>query len=180
MIMDKQGKIFGKVSIVDIFVVLVVIIGVIGVFATKAKLDDGKLLSDDSKMLIKTSAENEQLEIKLKAKEVRDVTRDSIIVGDDVYLVANDKLLGTVSRVESEPSERNVVSNDGTVYKAVVPDRYDITIVVETDGKKKEEGFYTDSNIHLLYGKEIEIKTSTIQTTPRVDEITVTKTEGIG
>ena len=72
------------------------------------------------KTLIKTSAEKDKLEIKLKAKEVRDVTRDSIIVGDDVYLVANDKILGTVSRVESEPAMRDVVSDDGTVYTAPV------------------------------------------------------------
>ena len=51
-----------------------------------------------------------------------------------------------------------------------------MTIVVDADGKRKDEGFYTDSNIHLLYGKEMEIKTSTIQTVPKVDEITVTKT----
>ena len=176
MIMDKKGKLFGKVSIVDIFVILVIIIGIVGVFVTKVKLDNEKLLSDDSKMLIKISAEKDKLEIKLKAKEVRDVTRDSIIVGDDVYLVANDKILGTVSRVESEPAMRDVVSDDGTVYTAPVPDRFDVTIVVDADGKRKDEGFYTDSNIHLLYGKEMEIKTSTIQTVPKVDEITVTKT----
>ena len=54
MIMDKKGKLCGKVSIVDIFVILVIIIGIVGVFVTKVKLDNEKLLSDDSKMLIKT------------------------------------------------------------------------------------------------------------------------------
>lgn len=175
MILDKKGKLFGKINIIDLFVILVIIVGIVGIFFTKVELDNEKLLSDESKMLIQSSAEKDKLEIKLKAKEVRDVTRDSIIVGDDVYLVANDKILGTVSRVESEPAMRDVVSDDGTVYTAAVPDRYDVTIVVEADGKKKDEGYYTDSNIHLLYGRELEIKTSTIQTTPKVDEITVTQ-----
>lgn len=176
MILDKKGKLFGKVSIIDLFVILVIIAGVAGVIVTKTALDNEKLLSDDSNMLIHTSAAKDQLEIKLKAKEVRDVTRDSIIVGDEVYLVANDKVLGTVSRVESEPAMRDVICDDGTVYTAPVPDRYDVTIVVDADGKKKEEGYYTALNIHILYGKEMEIKTSTIQTTPKVDEITVTQT----
>lgn len=176
MIMDKKGKLFGKVSIVDLFVILVVIVGIVGIFFTKGKLDNEKLLSDNSKMLIKSAAENDKLEIKLKVKEVRDVTRDSIIVGDEVYLVANDKILGTVSRVESVPAVRDVVTNSGVVYSAPVPDRYDVTIVVDADGKKKDEGYYTDSNIHLLYGKEMEIKTSTIQTTPKIEQITVTQT----
>ena len=84
--------------------------------------------------------------------------------------------MGTVSRVESEPAVRNVETNNGTIYSAVVPERYDVTIVVETSGIQKEDGFYTDSNLQLLYGKEMEIKTSTIQTTPRIDGISVKKT----
>lgn len=177
MILDKKGKLFGKISIVDLFVVLIVIIGIAGIFFTKAKLDNTEILANDSKMLIKSSAELDKLEIELKVKEVRDITRDAIIVGDEVYTTANDKLLGTVVRVASEPSVRNVVSDNGTVYKAEVPERYDVTIVVEADGKKKEDGYYTESNAQLLYGKEMEIKTSTVQTTPKITGITVTETE---
>ena len=175
MIMDKKGKLFGKVSIVDLFVVLAVIVGVIGVFMTKAKLDKSDVQADASQMLIQSSAEKDILEIKLKIKEVRDVTRDAIVVGDTVYMVQTEKVLGVISRVESEPAVRNVESDDGTVYSAVVPERYDVTIVVETSGKQKEDGFYTDSNQKLLFGKEMEIKTSTIQTSPKVDEISVKK-----
>ena len=57
MILDKNGKLFGKISIVDIAVVLVIIVGIIGFFITKSKLDQSKLLADDSDMLIKSSAE---------------------------------------------------------------------------------------------------------------------------
>ena len=177
MIIDKKGKLFGKVSIVDLLVILVVIIGIVGVFATKAKLDNAKILSDGSDMLIKSSAQMDKLEVKLKVKEVRAVTRDAIVVGDEVYVVANDKFLGTVSRVESEPSVRYIAAKDGTVYQAEVPERYDVTIVVETDGMEKADGFYTASNFQLLYGKEMEIKTSTIQTTPKVSEIIVLETQ---
>jgi len=176
MIIDKKGKLFGKVSIVDLFVVLIVIVGIVGVFMTKEKLDKGDVQSDATQMLIQSSAEKDLLEIKLKLKEVRDVTRDAIIVGDTVYLVKTEKALGVVSYVESEPAVRNVEADDGTIYSAVVPERYDVTIVVETSGKQKEDGFYTDSNLQLMYGKEMEIKTSTIHTTPKIGGISVKKT----
>ncbi len=176
MIIDKKGKLFGKVSIVDLFVVLVIFVGIVGIFMTKAKLDKGDVQSDASQMLIQSSAEKDVLEIKLKLKEVRDVTRDAIVVGDTVYLVQTEKVLGVISRVESEPAVRNVETDNGIVYSAVVPERYDVTIVVETSGKEKEDGFYTDTNQKLLYGKEMEIKTSTIQSIPRIDGISVKKT----
>lgn len=178
MIIDNKGKLFGKINIVDLVVVLVVVVAALGVVLTKVKLDNSKIMSNDSNMLIQSSAELDTLEIKLKVKEVRDITRDAIIVGDDVYLTANDRILGSVVRVESEPAMREVIGNNGTVYQAEVPERYDVTIVVETEGKKKEEGFFTNTNIQLLYGREMGIKTSTIQTTPTIAGIEIIETEG--
>lgn len=178
MIIDNKGKLFGKINIVDLVVVLVVVIAVAGVVLTKMKLDNSKIMSNDSNMLIQSSAEMDTLEIKLKVKEVRDITRDAIIVGDDVYLMTNDRLLGSVVRVDSEPAVREVIGDNGAVYRAEVPQRYDVTIVVETQGKKKEEGYFTNSNIQILYGREMGIKTSTIQTIPTVDGIEIIETEG--
>ena len=173
MIIDKKGKLFGKVNIVDLCVLLVIVIGIVGVVFTKTKLDDEKILANQEEMLIKSSAELDKLEVKLELKEVRDVTRDGIVIGDEVYLASNDKVIGTVARVESEPSSHYVVADDGTVYDAQIPDRYDVTIVMETEGKKKGNGYYTDSNAQFLYGKEFEFKTSTIQGVTIVREITV-------
>ena len=93
-----------------------------------------------------------------------------------MYLTANDKIIGTVVRVESTPAVRTVTGDNGVVYNAEVPEHYDVSIIIETKGKKKMEGYYTDSNIHLLYGKEMEIKTTTIQTSPRIEKITVVDT----
>ncbi len=173
MIIDKKGKLFGKINIVDLCVVVVIIIGICGVVFTKTKLDNEKILANKDEMLIKTSSELDKLEVKLELVEVRDVTRDAIVVGDEVYLTANDKVIGTIVRVESEPSSHHVTSNDGTVYMAQIPDRYDVTMVMEVDGKKKEDGYYTDTNVPFLYGKEMEVKTSTIQCFPIVKEISV-------
>ncbi len=173
MILDKKGKLFGKVSIVDLLVLLVVVVGIAGVFLVKGKLDKNEIQADASQMLIASNAEKDILEIELKVKEVRDITRDAVIVGDDVYLVQTQKRLGTVARVESEPAVRQVEADNGTVYQAVVPERYDVTIVVETNGKQTDGGYYTDNNMQIFYGKEMEIMTSTIQTKPRVDGISV-------
>lgn len=171
MIIDKKGKLFGKVSIIDIFVIIIVIVSIFGISQAMSRIDNDKLMKEDLKTVIDKSSQSDELEIKLTAKGVRDITRDAIIVGDKVYY--ENEVLGVVSYVESEPSMQTVESTDGTVYSAITPDRYDVTIVVETTGRKMDNGYYTDSNIHLLYGKKMEVKTSTILTTPEITEINV-------
>ncbi len=171
--MDKNGKLFGKISIVDIAVILVLIVGVCGFFYTKAELDKGNVLSNSDAMLIKSSAKTDALEVALKIENVRDITRDAVIVGDEVYITATNKLLGNVVRVESEPHKTDAMTDEGVIYKATIPERFDVTIVVEAEGKKKPEGYFTSNNFHLYYGKSIEVKTSTIQTNPQICGITV-------
>lgn len=173
MIIDKKGKLFGKINIVDLIVICIVLVAVVGVVFTKIKLDNSKVMSNPSNMLISSSAQTDKLEIKLKIREVRDITRDAIIVGDEVYIAATDMYLGTVLRVDSTPSIRSVESDNGTAYLAEVPGRYDVTVVVEANGKKKDEGYFTDNNVQIFYGRDMEIKTSTIQTTPKVDGVSV-------
>lgn len=175
MILDKKGKLFGKVSIVDIIVLLIVIVGIIGLFFTKMSLDSKKYMSDGSGMLVKTSAEYDKMTVKLKVQNVRDITRDAIVIGDDVYLVEDDVLLGKITDVYSKPATEVVDTNDGNVYTAEIPERYDVTIVVEGYGRKLTDGYYVDSNTRLYFGKSIEVKTTTIQTTPKVTEIIITE-----
>ena len=175
MIMDKKGKLFGKVSIVDIIVLLIVIVGIIGLFFIKSSLDSKKYMSDGSGMLVNTSAEYDKMTIKLKAENVRDITRDAIVIGDEVYVATEDVLLGKITEVYSKPATKTVDANDGTAYMAEVPERYDVTMVVEGYGRKLTDGYYVDSNTRLYFGKSIEVKTTTIQTTPTVTEIIITE-----
>ena len=52
MILDKNGKLFGKVSIVDILVILIIVIGVAGAALTISYINNEKVVSDGSKMLL--------------------------------------------------------------------------------------------------------------------------------
>lgn len=178
MIIDKKGKLFGKISVVDIAVLLVIVIGVVGLALTKKTLDQKKYMTDGANMLVKSDAGYDKMTVKLTAFGVRDLTRDAIVVGDDVYIIASkdeSTYLGKIADVYSKPATRNVDANDGTVYNAQIPDRYDVTIVVEGTGRKMDSGYYVDANTRLYYGKEVEIKTTTIQTTPMVTEITTSE-----
>ncbi len=175
MILDKNGKLFGKVSIVDILVLLVIIVGIAGALLTVSYIKNEKVVSDSSKMLISTQTESDKLEIGLKLYGVRDITRDAIVVGDSVYSTKTDDLIGVITRIDSEPATQNIATDNGEIINTVIPEKYNVTIIVETNGKETDTGFYTDTGVHILYGKDYEIKTSTIKSTPIVSSVSIIK-----
>ena len=173
MIIDKKGKLFGKISIVDICVVLVIVVGVVGAYFAVSVLNSGKLDSN-SKVALKSDAPLQTATVSLKLHEVRSLTKDALIVGDEVFTTDTDsKLIGIIKEIISEPSTKNVAASDGTVYNAQIPEKFDVTVLVDVTGKSTGTGFYTDSEVRLLYGESMEIKTSTVKTTPEVTGIVI-------
>ena len=172
MIIDEKGKLFGKISIIDICVILIVIIGIAGMYITYSNIREGKL-DGNANVALNSSNALETAEIDFKLNEVRDVTKNSIIVGDSVYTAKEGTLIGTIKNIEAKPTIKNVVSDNGAVYQATVPEKFDVTIIVEVKGVKIDNGFYTENGEQLLYGDEFEIKTSTIKTTPVISGIKV-------
>ena len=173
MILDNKGKLFGKVSIVDLLVVVLVIVGIAGVFFTYSKIKGGEVLTENQSLLRQDDT-LDMLEVKMRLEEVRDVTVNSIHVGDDVYDNETNKFLGEIARVETEPATRIITDFSGQAFETDVPERYDVVMVVNIPGKRTEGGYHTANNIQLVYGSSFEIKTPTIQTTPVIEGITAT------
>ena len=170
MIIDNKGKLFGKVSILDICVILVIIVGVAGAYFTISTVNSGKL-NDNSKLVLNSSAPVKEAVVTFELKGVRDVTRDSLRAGDEIFETEDNKLLGTISEVTYKKAYKNCIASDGTLYKAEIPDQYDVIITMDAKGKSTETGFYTESEVQILYGKEIEIKTSSVKTKPKITGI---------
>ena len=168
MFIDKKGKLFGKINIIDLCVLLAIVIGIAGVAFSVYSIKSNTSASDVFK---KDSAREVTLEVGLQIKGVRDVTRDAIIVGDEVFTTQTNTSLGKIKKIESEPATKNVTTYDGSVYTAVVPDRYDVTIYVETTATKNETGYHGDKKVQFLFGKYYEIKTATIKTTPMISSV---------
>lgn len=172
MIIDKKGKLFGKISIVDLLILLVLVIGVAGTYFTLSTVNSGKLV-DNSKLTLNSATPVADATVTLEIKGVRSVTRDGLKVGDEIYTTENDegKLLGVITEVSSKSAKQRSVANDGSVYEVDVPDRFDLSIKITTKGKDTQTGFHTESGIQILYGKEFEIKTPIVKTTVSVKDV---------
>lgn len=169
MFIDKKGKLFGKINIIDLCVILAVVIGIAGVAVSVYSIKNNASLTDVFKS---DKSEEVTLEVGLLLKEVRDITRDAIIVGDEVFTTTEDEIsLGKIKKIQSEPSTRNILTFDGDVYNTVIPDKYDVTVYVETKATKNEKGYSLSKDVNILFGKYYEIKTTTIKTTPMISSI---------
>lgn len=172
MIMDKKGKLFGKISIVDILILLVIIIGIAGTYFTLTTVNNGKF-TDNSKLALNSASPTVNATVVMEVKGVRSMTKDGIKVGDEIYTTEDDdgKLLGVIEEVSSKPATSRSIADDGSVYEVELPERYDLSIKISAKGKDTQTGFHTESEFQLLYGKEFEIKTSMVKTLVSVKDI---------
>ncbi len=173
--LDKKGKLFGKVSIVDLLVVCIVLIMAVGAYTAWQKISNKTVLTEN-KGLIQNNV-LDSLEVTMRLKEVRQLTMDAIHPGDDVYMKDTGKYLGEILSVTAEPATRLIYDTKGQPVNAEVPDRLDVILVVRVPGKRLENGYYTADNIHLVYDSAFEIKTPTIQTTPIIETIKTAASE---
>ncbi len=172
MLIDNKGKLFGKVSIVDICVVLILIVGIVGGYFAVSTVTGGDT-GKNSKLVLSSSTPVLDAMVTFELKGVRDVTRDSLREGDEVFETEDNKLIGTIREVTYKTATKEYIASDGSVYIAEIPEHYDVTLVVDAKGKSAENGFLTESDLQILYGKEIEIKTSSVKTKPKVTGIEI-------
>lgn len=155
MLIDENGKLFSKISIVDIAVV-VFIISAVAFVGLKFFAPWGNNYSGGSV----------NCEYTFKVSNVRQASVDAInkSVGKNVY-DAEGLNLGVISRVESvKPYMDSVEKNDGTMVLAQVPDKYEITVSVVVEGNMTAEGISVAGKKELSVGSHLSLSTPEITT----------------
>lgn len=138
--MNKNGKIFGIISIVDVLVILAIIFMGVSIYA--------RVTSSDSKI----TTENQKLEYTILVKDVRINTVSALEKGGKIYDSKTKESMGEILGIEYTPSKYNLVKNSGEVVRADYPERYDVKVKVEIDGKTNDSGYYSADNKYLSVG----------------------------
>jgi len=139
MIIDNKGKLFGKVSIVDIMIVLVVLAAIAGVAY--------KVTRNDS---ITPFAKLDTIQTELYFEEMTDFAAESLKVGAIVKEQSMGATLGKVIAVYSAPSISYGVANDGSIVQTTKPGYSSVRIVIEGNGKYGENGVYFDNAAYYI------------------------------
>lgn len=172
MIIDDKGRLFGKVSIIDIAVLVIIVLSVAGGAYVYNKIVQKQIAPSD-KSVVRHEDLLADLEVELVLQNVRNVTYNAIRPGDDIYSVETGKYFGEVLRAESKPHQEVISSLNGTSKLADLPGKLDVTIYAKLTGQKTGNGYFTGENIHLAYGEAFPIKTTSIQATPTIENITI-------
>ncbi len=144
---NKDGKLFGKISIVDIAVVLIIVILGFGIYAKFAG-QSGAVVSS-----------SEKIECTFLIKNVRSYTVDALEKKGGMYDKVSKEFIGDITKVEVEDGLYQVNMADGSFEQIVPEDRYNVYVTVEFSGKISDNGYYTAANKYLGAGTSAGITT---------------------
>ncbi len=157
---NKEGKLFGKISIIDILVVLAIVVAAFGIY-TRFFVGNEKVETASSR-----------IEYKMKIYGVRMGTVEAL---DDykgsIYDTSTKEYLGDIVAVEYEPSTKSVEKTNGQMSKTEVPERYDASITVQVDGNVNSSGYYNATNLVLAEGSSYAFESKAAKTSGRIYEI---------
>lgn len=152
MIINKDGKLFGKISVIDIAAVLIVVILAAGIYMRFGGKAATSVVSD-----------SRPVECTFFIKNVRMFTIEALEKSDKVYDKTSKAYIGDIVDVRYEDGMYQVNMADGT-FEPVAPDeRYNAYVTVRFDGKASDDGYYTKANKYLGAGSSVVINTKYAQ-----------------
>lgn len=141
-LIDDKGRLWGKVSIVDLLIV-VVILALAGRVAHER-------ISDFLEPTV--TGEQLQIEVEFLVSGVRQATIDVLEPGTSLYHTQTNAYLGVLKDVHVEPAEVLIQVPDGGVIEGTSSTRFDVYLTVRGPGRVTER-------VILLGGTEIRVGT---------------------
>jgi len=149
----SNGKLFGKISVIDVILIAAIIILAIGFIFTRT--------SDRIQQVI---GANTPLEVVIQGEGVRQFIVDAIAEGDIMFRYHDRQPLGTVTRVDISPAMEYFHKPDGTVILAEMEERFTIQIVLASVGSIRDQiGYFVNGNDHIAPGSEIALVSNRVR-----------------
>jgi hypothetical protein len=147
-IIDGKGRLFGLINIFDLVIILLVISFALGVYVVFLR-DDGR-----------SAGEKVTVEYELLLEEPRKALYiDAFVPGEKVYFKESDILIGTIRDIKSEEAWEYGADINGNWVRNKTDGFYDITLVVEAEAAKAENGYIIHDNWNAFTGTSVEFST---------------------
>lgn len=145
-VIDKKGRLFGKINILD-FVIIIVILTLVIASANK-------ILNINTD----TSLDTKSIKVKLLVREREEFSLENIKVGDIIKEYDTGFIFGEISDIEVVPATKEVKTVNGEVNRAVIPERYDMFIIVDANAVVTENAIVS-GNKELRIGNQLVFRT---------------------
>ncbi len=157
--MIKNGKLFGKINLFDLLVILLILVLVVGIGYKFLVID---------KEVAKNTVE---VTYDLKIETVRDVTVKAFRLEDTVYHYKLEEPIGTVSAVNTSPAMDTLESLSGKALSVPVEDRYDLVVTVKGTAVRQDDGNLMMGKVKLVEGTELRVATQLAHCTALVENV---------
>lgn len=161
--MDKNGKIRGKVSIIDIGVILIILAAIVGLCI---RFMSGTTVAVTS---------NETFRYTVKVSSVREYTVNALEKKGILTDKNSEMELGEITQVETQDAKMQSTRADGKIEWSNLPDRYTCIITIEAQGRESEDGYILDDTTELSVGRSVEIITKYVKTSGEIMSVEVVK-----
>lgn len=161
MILDEKGKLFGKVSIVDIVFIILVLLLFGGIYVKFFNVKNTQ------------QALTETIEFSVFIQNVRQPTVDAIMVGENAFEESTGLYLGEIIDKEVKPSEDKIIKADGDIVIASMPGKYDIIVTFKVPGIEKEDGYFANGNKEIKHGSDLKVETKLIAFESKINSVEV-------
>lgn len=138
MFLDERGRLFGKISIIDIGVLLLIVVLLGGAYYKFFMADKDN-----------NAAKFDTLEYKVLVEEVRQQSIDAIEIGADIYDVKTDTPMGKIVNKETLPATEQLTKADGTVVIAEKPGKFNVIVTIQVPGIETKYGFRANGRMDL-------------------------------
>lgn len=159
MIVNKEGKLFGKINIIDILVVLALLVAAFGIY-TRFFVSNEKV-----------ATASKHIEYTMKVEGVRRGTVDALQNYSPISNAATGAGVGEIINVTYTDATKNVEALNGSMRLSKLPERYDVYVTVRVDGNVNPSGYYTASNEAISAGSKYVFMSKYAKTTGTVTEI---------
>ena len=157
---NKEGKLFGKISIIDILVIIIFFAVVLGVYVRI--FAPAKVAKTEMKDFTYT----------VKIEMLNQSSIDALLKEGVVYDSETGEKIGKISEISQPvPTMTTGVTNRGAAVETAYPDSYTVTVKIKTKGSVNEGEFYTENKKKIVFGEDIEFETKYISAEGTITEV---------
>ncbi len=160
MLMDEKGRLFGKISIVDIGVLLLIAVLIGGVYYKFFMVDKDQ-----------NAAKFDTIEYKVLVEEVRQQSVDAIEIGADIYDVKTNSPMGRITDIEVLPATDQLTKADGTMVIAEKPERFNVLITIRVPGIETKYGFRANGRLDINRESQQVMDTRMIEMVAKIVDV---------
>lgn len=139
-IIDRNGRLFGKISVIDVIVILAVIVVAAAIYVKTHKPQTGSNVATTT-IVYQMSVENQP-----------EYMLDAIQVGDQIYDKERSTggSLGTITDIQVSDGTYEAKLDDGTYEIVPAQGRYNLLLTIEGQGLIDENGNYLLNRVYNL------------------------------